>query len=201
MFSECEKEQREKARLRAARNRTNLSQRVKIPPTTQHDQRSWSVPGPRAQLVPTPFGTFGTPPLEKVRQLIADWQSEWGTESTWPKKFHDQLRHAQGRARLATDSFFSQCEAHVEEGRRLVWILRNIARKVSGVWGTGAADLYEQVFDLLTSLLTELRFFEVKLDDYAPISPLSRISDSSLLLLLSSPFVIQTTSIYSSPDI
>lgn len=44
--------------------------------------------------------------------------------------------------------------------------------------GYRAADLYEQVFDLLTSLLTELRFFEVKLDDYAPISPLSQISEA-----------------------
>ncbi|KAI5996961.1 hypothetical protein EDD15DRAFT_2163025, partial [Pisolithus albus] len=116
--------------------------------------------------------------LEKVRQLIADWQSEWGTESTWPKKFHEQLQVAQGRGRLASEAFFSQCEAHIEGGRWLLWLLRSITRK--GFRGTGfkVVDSYEQVFDLLTSLLTELRFFEVKLDEYAPISPLSRISEA-----------------------
>ncbi|KAI6139515.1 hypothetical protein BKA82DRAFT_4364642 [Pisolithus tinctorius] len=135
-------------------------------------------PDPEPNSYLHPSALLEPPPLEKVRQLITDWQSEWGTESTWPKKFHDQLRHAQGRGRLATDSFFSQCEAHVEEGRRLVWILRNIAHKGFRGMGYRAADLYEQVFDLLTSLLTELHFFEVKLDDYAPISPLSRISEA-----------------------
>ncbi|KAI6098186.1 hypothetical protein F5141DRAFT_1010960 [Pisolithus sp. B1] len=45
--------------------------------------------------------------------------------------------------------------------------------------GCKVTDLYKQVFDLLTSVLTELCFFEVKLDDYAPISPLSRVSESS----------------------
>ncbi|KAI5994768.1 hypothetical protein EDD15DRAFT_2165721, partial [Pisolithus albus] len=116
--------------------------------------------------------------LEKVRQLIADWKSEWGVESTWPKKFHEQLRRAQGDGRLVTDSFFSQCEVHVEEGRQLIWLLRSITRKGFRGAGYKVTDSYEQVFDLLTSILTELRFFEVKLDDYAPISPLSQISET-----------------------
>jgi len=44
--------------------------------------------------------------------------------------------------------------------------------------GYKVSDLYEQVFDLLTTLLAELRFFEVKLDEYAPVFPLSRISEA-----------------------
>ncbi|KAI6041991.1 hypothetical protein EDC04DRAFT_2564849, partial [Pisolithus marmoratus] len=116
--------------------------------------------------------------LKHIRQLITDWQSEWGAESTWPKRFHEQIKHAQGRGQLATDLFFSQCEAHIEEGRQLIWLLRSITCKGFRGVGHKAADSYEQVFDLLTSLLTELHFFEVKLDDYAPISPLSRVSEA-----------------------
>ncbi|KIK15664.1 hypothetical protein PISMIDRAFT_114772 [Pisolithus microcarpus 441] len=118
------------------------------------------------------------PLLEKMRQLIADWQSEWGAESTWLKKFYEQLKYTQGRGRHATDVFFSQCGAHVEDGRRLLWLLRSMTRKGFRGMSHRVADSYEQVFDLLTSLLIELRFFEVKLDEYAPISPLSRISES-----------------------
>ncbi|KAI6023055.1 hypothetical protein PISMIDRAFT_106056, partial [Pisolithus microcarpus 441] len=114
--------------------------------------------------------------LEKVRQLIADWKSEWGAESTWPKKFHKQLKCAQREGWLTTDSFFSQCKVHVEEGRQLIWLLRSITCKGFRGVGYRVMDSYKQVFDLLTSLLTELHFFEVKLDDYAPISPLSQIS-------------------------
>ncbi|KAI6033544.1 hypothetical protein PISMIDRAFT_108426, partial [Pisolithus microcarpus 441] len=94
--------------------------------------------------------------LEEIRQLITEWQSEWGAESTWPKRFHEQLKCAQGRGQLATDSFFSQCEAHVEEGRWLIWLLRNITHKGFRGMGCKVADSYEQVFDLLMSLLTEL---------------------------------------------
>ena len=67
---------------------------------------------------------------------------------------------------------------HIEEGRRLVWLLRSITRKGFRGVGCRVSDLYEQVFDLLMSLLTELRFFEVKLDKYAPVFPLSRISEA-----------------------
>jgi len=125
-----------------------------------------------------PLAHSELPSLKEVRQLIAVWQSEWGVESTWPKKFHEQLKHAQDSGQHAIDTFFSQCAVHVEEGRQLVWFLRSITRK--GFWGVRykVSDLYEQVFNLLTSLLTELQFFEVKLDEYAPVFPLSRISEA-----------------------
>ncbi|KAI5992522.1 hypothetical protein EDD15DRAFT_2197093 [Pisolithus albus] len=173
-------EQREKARLRAARNRTR--KRTLSNEATTCDSTSTTADGtspdnePESYLHPLAYSDL--PPLEKVRQLIADWHSEWGAESTWPKKFHEELKHAQGRGRLTSEAFFSECEAHVEDGRRLLCLLRSIMRK--GFRGTGykVVDSYEQVFDLLTSLLTELRFFEVKLDEYAPISPLSQISEA-----------------------
>ncbi|KAI6007025.1 hypothetical protein EDD15DRAFT_2190662 [Pisolithus albus] len=172
-------EQREKARLRAARNRTR--KRVVEDEATTRNPTSTAFgvdPDAEPDTYLHPLAYSELPSLEKARQLIADWKSEWGSEPTWPKKFHEQLKRAQGEGRLATDAFFSQCEAHVEEGRQLVLLLRSITRK--GFRGTGykVVDSYEQMFDLLTSLLTELRFFEVKLDDYAPIFPLSRVSEA-----------------------
>ena len=59
-----------------------------------------------------------------------------------------------------------------------MWFLRSITCKGFRGVGYKVSDLYEQVFDLLTSLLTELRFFEVKLDEYVPVFPLSRISET-----------------------
>ncbi|KAI6000451.1 hypothetical protein EDD15DRAFT_2122773, partial [Pisolithus albus] len=94
------------------------------------------------------------------------------------KKFHEELKHVQGSGQLASDTFFSQCEAHVEGRRWLLCPLRSITCKGFRGMGYKVVDSYEQVFDLLTSLLTELRFFEVKLDEYAPISPMSRVSEA-----------------------
>ncbi|KAI6029228.1 hypothetical protein PISMIDRAFT_107976, partial [Pisolithus microcarpus 441] len=111
--------------------------------------------------------------LKKVRQLITDWKSKWGMESTWPKKFHEELKHAQGRGQLTSEALFSQCEAHIKGRRWLLCLLRSITCKGFKGMGYKVADSYKQVFDLLTSLLTKLHFFEVKLDKYAPISPMS----------------------------
>ena len=118
------------------------------------------------------------PSLEKVRQLITVWQSKWGAESTWPKTFHEQLKCAQASSQHATDLFFSQCASHVEEGRQLVWFLRSITHKGFRGVGYKVSDLYKKMFDLLMSLLTKLQFFEVKLDEYAPVFPLSQISEA-----------------------
>ncbi|KAI6116968.1 hypothetical protein EV401DRAFT_2073024 [Pisolithus croceorrhizus] len=171
---------REKARLCTARNRTR--KRTIDNEATTCDPTSTSIDGASLDTAPDsflhPLAHSEIPPLEKVRQLITDWQSEWGAELTWPKKFHEQLKLAQGRGRLASEAFFLQCEAHVEDGRQLLWLLRSVMRKGFRGIGYKVVDSYKQVFDLLTSLLTELRFFEVKLDEYAPISPLSRISEA-----------------------
>ncbi|KAI6023604.1 hypothetical protein BKA83DRAFT_4125142 [Pisolithus microcarpus] len=172
-------EQREKARLRATRNRARKL--VVEDEATTHNSTSTALrvsPDTDPDSYLHPLACSELPSLEKVRQLIADWKSEWGVESTWPKKFHEQLKRAQREGQLVTDLFFSQCEVHVEEGRQLIWLLRSITCKGFRGVGYRVTDSYEQVFDLLTSLLTELHFFEVKLDDYAPISPLSQISEA-----------------------
>jgi len=153
---------------------STLNTMLGVSSDTEEQASSHSCPGSSLH----PLADLELPSLEKVRQPIAVWQSEWGAESTWPKRFHEELKHAQGSGWCATDAFFSQCAEHVKEGRQLVWILRSITRKGFRGMRYKVSDLYEQVFDLLTSLLTELRFFEVKLDEYAPVFPLSRISEA-----------------------
>ncbi|KIM59406.1 hypothetical protein SCLCIDRAFT_9955 [Scleroderma citrinum Foug A] len=99
-------EQREKARLRAARNRASKriaenddtvrnsasSTVLRVLSDTEEQGASHSCPGSYLH----PLADSELPSLKKVRQLITVWQSEWGVESTWPKKFHEQLKHVQG---------------------------------------------------------------------------------------------------------
>ncbi|KIK21579.1 hypothetical protein PISMIDRAFT_12204 [Pisolithus microcarpus 441] len=87
-------EQREKARLRAARNRTRKhtidNEDTTCNPIPTSADGSPLDSQPNSCLHPSAHSEI--PPLEKMRQLIADWQSEWGAESTWPKKFYEQLK-------------------------------------------------------------------------------------------------------------
>ncbi|KAI6098187.1 hypothetical protein F5141DRAFT_1067001 [Pisolithus sp. B1] len=90
--------QREKARLCAARNRAR--KHTVDNDATTHSPTPTSAGGASQDTEPNlhlhPLAHLEIPPPEKVRQLIADWKSEWGMESTWPKKFHEQLKYAQG---------------------------------------------------------------------------------------------------------
>ncbi|KAI6010027.1 hypothetical protein BKA83DRAFT_4133016 [Pisolithus microcarpus] len=75
-----------------------------VSPDTEHD--SYLHPSSCSEL----------PPLKEIRQLIAEWQSEWGAESTWPKRFHEQLKRAQGRGWLATDHSFRSVKPMLKRG-------------------------------------------------------------------------------------
>ncbi|KAG1734415.1 uncharacterized protein EDB91DRAFT_1030108, partial [Suillus paluster] len=68
--------------------------------------------------------------------------------------------------------FFSQCEAHTTDSQQLLNELKCIA--YSPCNGRLARDKCIQLHDLLSVVLSEVRFFEVKLDEYAPAVPLSR---------------------------
>lgn len=115
--------------------------------------------------------------IKEVRIAIHDWQFNWGPEHSWEKQFNDQLR-AQQECNLAfhsVDDFFSICEDHTQSGREILGDLRKIAVDYCKN-GRVTKDKFLQIFDMLTVVLSEVKFFEVKLDEYAPSIPASRLS-------------------------
>ncbi|KAG1871808.1 hypothetical protein DFJ58DRAFT_652397, partial [Suillus subalutaceus] len=115
--------------------------------------------------------------VEDVRIAISDWQFNWGPENMWEKQFNDCLcaqQECNSTFRLV-DTFFSICEDHVQSGREILSDLRKIA---VGYCRNGRVmkDKFIQIYDMLTVILSEVRFFEVKLDEYAPSIPASRLS-------------------------
>lgn len=73
------------------------------------------------------------------------------------------------------DTFFNICEDHVQTGREILSDLRKIS---VGYCRNGRVkkDKFIQIYDMLTIVLSEVKFFEVKLDEYAPSIPDSRLS-------------------------
>ncbi|KAI5983048.1 hypothetical protein EDD15DRAFT_2179686, partial [Pisolithus albus] len=90
-------------------------------------------------------------------------------------RFDESLRKARKKGLASTDRFFKECEIHTREGRSFLRILRRIA---STTRSTQWRDTYLQIFDLLEVILAEVKFFEVKLDEYAPAVPYSKVSDA-----------------------
>lgn len=113
--------------------------------------------------------------ISDIRTSIAGWQTEWGPAATWAKNFHHTLSRVQEKGRRATDEFFSQCEDHVREGRAILRDLQLLAHHPPNKGSKQVKDTYIQIYDLLSAVLMEVFFFELKLDEYAPAVPLSKL--------------------------
>ncbi|KAI5991404.1 hypothetical protein EDD15DRAFT_2132219, partial [Pisolithus albus] len=109
---------------------------------------------------------------------INEWRSDWGLEGEWLKRFNESLCKARKKGLASTDHFFKECEIHAREGHRFLHLLRWLTSTTrSTQWGC-QRDTYLQIFDLLEVVLAEVKFFEVKLDEYAPAVPYSKVSDA-----------------------
>lgn len=73
------------------------------------------------------------------------------------------------------DDFFSLCDTHVQAGREILHDLRDLAN-ANCRSGKVRRDRFIQLYDMLETVLPEVKFFEVKLDEYAPSIPNSRLS-------------------------
>ncbi|KAH7918252.1 hypothetical protein BV22DRAFT_1024900, partial [Leucogyrophana mollusca] len=115
--------------------------------------------------------------LASLRYRINEWRMEWGLESEWSKTFYECLQRARDHSPRATDKFFVDCEEHAREGRRILSALRQIVHSPSQGGRAQVEDHFIQVYDILLAVVSEVRFFEVKLDEYAPSVPYSKISE------------------------
>ncbi|KAG2058446.1 hypothetical protein BDR06DRAFT_875837, partial [Suillus hirtellus] len=68
------------------------------------------------------------------------------------------------------DDFFSLCETHVQAGRNILGDLRNLVLAYCRS-RRAQKDRFLQLYEMLEVVLSEVRFFEIKLDEYAPSIP------------------------------
>jgi hypothetical protein len=76
-------------------------------------------------------------------------------------------------ARVAkeVDEFFWELEEHMQEGRYILKELRYTGGGTCvGEYGV-FIDLFVQGFDMVVEIASEVKFFKVKLDEFAPIIP------------------------------
>jgi len=117
--------------------------------------------------------------LPELHIAIHDWQTEWEPEADWDRNFNLALQRAREKSWGSADWFFRECETHACMGRRFIRVLRQLVQELCRSRGSRdkLCDTFLQVFDLLIAVVSEVKFFEVKLHEYAPSNPLSRCSD------------------------
>ncbi|KAH7905209.1 hypothetical protein BJ138DRAFT_1018027, partial [Hygrophoropsis aurantiaca] len=109
-----------------------------------------------------------------IRIDVRQWQMGWGPETGWAKLFSDDVRCARQQGPVEIDRFFSGCEYHVKKGRIILNQLRLFIQAPRKDNEADTIDVIIQAHDLSLEVLSELRFFEVKLDEYAPVVSLEK---------------------------
>ncbi|KAI5992431.1 hypothetical protein EDD15DRAFT_2197015 [Pisolithus albus] len=171
--------QREKARLCTARKKAEVLAGVNVfsNETTNRILDQCDADGNTESFLHS-SAVIPIPTLPDLRLSIDAWKSDWGPESAWLKKFDESLRKACEKGLASTDRFFKECEVHAHEGCRFIHFLRKTSSTTCGMQWERQLDTFLQIFDLLEVVLVEVKFFEVKLDEYAPAVPYSKVSNA-----------------------
>ncbi|KAF7967192.1 hypothetical protein HWV62_35592 [Athelia sp. TMB] len=112
--------------------------------------------------------------IRRLRVDHANWTQQMGAESIWDSSFTAQLLKASKDGKQ--DHFFRGILKHITAGRALLAQLKALGEAGLNSTPDEIRDLFMQGFDLITSTMAEVKFFELKLDQYAPIVPSSTIS-------------------------
>ena len=117
--------------------------------------------------------------LPELCVAIHDWQMEWEPKADWDHNFNLALRQAREKSWGLADQFFRECEAHAHMGHHFICVLRQLVQELCHGRGSQdkLCDIFLQAFDLLVTVVSKVKFFEVKLHEYAPSNPLSKCSD------------------------
>ena len=107
---------------------------------------------------------------------MTNWQYEWGPESLWEKTFHDELSAAQEKGRAYVDRLLDKCDDHAYEGRRILSDLKFVAEISCDNTPDEIRDLFLQGYEMVMAVTSEVKFFEVQLDRYAPCVPTTKLS-------------------------
>lgn len=122
--------------------------------------------------------------IRNLRFQYLTWSKCWGPENLWEKKFSDWLEAAKAleiyentddyksdNAEHFLDDFLLEIWDHAKRGRKLINELSFVgAGECEGEYGV-FIDLFVQTMDLTVKLVSEVKFFEVKLDEYALVVP------------------------------
>lgn len=107
--------------------------------------------------------------LRRLRFKYHNWsyRNSWGAENRWAQAFTVEYGEAEERGQKALAELFRNLEDHNHQGRRLLEELKGgghlskDARDDPDV----VKDIFLQSFELLTIIVSEVRFIETKIDE------------------------------------
>jgi hypothetical protein len=109
--------------------------------------------------------------IRHIRLRYLNWSYNWGPANLWESEFDRLLQEARNISTVDVDQFFEELSLHARKGWQILTDLRYVgAGACIGEHGV-FIDLFVQGFDMAVEIASEVKFFEVKLDEYAPVVP------------------------------
>lgn len=115
--------------------------------------------------------------IQDVRRQWLEWKCDWGTESAWPRVFNQRLTAARQGGHVAIGEFFQWSQEHADNGRAILRDLQNMVDALHISTQEEIADLFVQGYQLTMDITSEVKFFEVKVDEFAPAVSRSKVTD------------------------
>ncbi|KAG2109483.1 hypothetical protein DEU56DRAFT_920364 [Suillus clintonianus] len=107
--------------------------------------------------------------LNSTERIVQRWRKEWlvwlVAEDTWREVYEEALAHARVEGESETDIFLDQCALHVLEGRKILEAIREIVHTSCPYCRERLKYDSILLYDLLVSVISEVKFMEVKLDN------------------------------------
>ncbi|KAG1843318.1 hypothetical protein F4604DRAFT_1596882 [Suillus subluteus] len=106
-----------------------------------------------------------TPTLQTLEILVGKWQKDWGSESTmWNEVFDTELACLRAKGEWATAIFFDEVAQWATDGRTLLESIQDVMHTHCPYCREHLKYDSILLYDLLVSIISEVKFFEVKLD-------------------------------------
>jgi hypothetical protein len=143
-------------------NRKRRKRSSSLPPT---------LPDPTPSLDPECPDESIAVRIRNIRLRYLNWTYNWGPANLWEREFNKLMEEARKISQVEVDEFFEELDEHTRKGRDILKELRYTgAGTCVGEYGV-FIDLFVQGFDMAVDIASEVKFFEVKLDEFAPVVP------------------------------
>lgn len=105
-----------------------------------------------------------------VCQKYHSWTytSSWGPETLWTEGFTTESNSARDRGPKAVEQLFTSFEGHTGYGRGMLEELKGVGHMSQCVRDSSwlVRDFFLQSFDLLSCIMSELKFIEIKIEEH-----------------------------------
>lgn len=125
-------------------------------------------PAPDPPTPPPPPPAFAVAyRLRELRLARLNWSWNYGPENLWETEFEFRLGVAQSKGEHGLNTFLKKIVEHARRGRYILKSIRSLGVGLrDGDYGN-FLDLFLQGMELVMDITSEVKFFEVKVDELA----------------------------------